>query len=189
MLTDHESQTRPANVTFGALPSPTDVRTYRLKEREEVAGVAGASLEEKEFHDGGLAQTVCAPELGFLFPAFDNRATNIYNALFYTRSPKKIYENVVDALFRVEPPKPAAEQKKSFEALLSTALDEECDLDVVQTVHEQLCQRIELHKESRVPEPLMVSTPLPLVGIMVLTLCRFALCIAKMFSTSERQPG
>lgn len=49
MLTDHESQTRPANVTFGALPSPTDVRTYRLKEKEEVAGVAGASLEEKEF--------------------------------------------------------------------------------------------------------------------------------------------
>jgi hypothetical protein len=28
---------------------------------------------------------------------------------------------------------------------------------VVQTVHEQLCQRIELHKESKVPEPLMIS--------------------------------
>ena len=30
-------------------------------------------------------------------------------------------------------------------------------MDVVQTVHEQLCQRIELHKESKVPEPLMIS--------------------------------
>jgi hypothetical protein len=28
---------------------------------------------------------------------------------------------------------------------------------VVQTVHDQLCQRIELHKESKVPDPLMVS--------------------------------
>ena len=30
-------------------------------------------------------------------------------------------------------------------------------MDVMQTVHEQLCQRIELHKESKVPEPLLVS--------------------------------
>ena len=30
-------------------------------------------------------------------------------------------------------------------------------MDVMQTVHEQLCQRIELHKESKVPDPLLVS--------------------------------
>ena len=30
-------------------------------------------------------------------------------------------------------------------------------MEVVQTVHEQICQRIELHKESKVSEPLMVS--------------------------------
>ena len=30
-------------------------------------------------------------------------------------------------------------------------------MDVVQTVHDQLCQRIELHKESKVPETLMVT--------------------------------
>jgi len=28
---------------------------------------------------------------------------------------------------------------------------------VVQTVHDQLCQRIEAHKEAKVPEPLMIS--------------------------------
>ena len=28
---------------------------------------------------------------------------------------------------------------------------------MVQNVHDQLCQRIQLHKESKVPEPLMVS--------------------------------
>ena len=36
-------------------------------------------------------------------------------------------------------------------------LGEECSLDVVQTVHDELCQRIALHKESKVPDPLMVS--------------------------------
>ena len=113
--------------------------------------------ESKEFHDGGMQNIVSAPELGFLFPAFDNRATNIYNALYYTHSPKDSYEEFVASVFNTPIPKPAAEQKKSFEALLTTALDEDCSMDVVQTVHDQLCQRIELHKESKIPEALMVS--------------------------------
>lgn len=113
--------------------------------------------EEKEFHDGGIAQVVCAPEVGFLFPAFDGRTTNIYNALFYTHSAKVSNQSLIDALFRVEAPKPAAEQKKSFEALLTTALDKECSYEVVQTVHDELRQCIELHKESKAAEPLLVS--------------------------------
>lgn len=113
--------------------------------------------ENKVFHDGGAELVACAPELGFLFPAFDDRATNIYNALFYTRSPKHIYENVVDALFCVQPPKPAAEQKTSFEALLSRSAGEECTLEVVQNVHDQLCQCIELHKQSKVPQTLLIN--------------------------------
>ena len=113
--------------------------------------------ESKEFHDGGMMNVVSAPELGFLFPAFDNRSTNIYNVLYYNHSPKENHEAFVSNLFNTPVPKPAAEQKKTFEALLSTALDDECNMDVVQSVHEQLCQRIELHKESKVPEPLLVS--------------------------------
>ena len=113
--------------------------------------------EDKEFHDGGIAQVPAAPEVGFLFPAFDNRATNIYNALFYTHSGKKNHEALIDALFHVNVPKPAEEQKKSFEALLGTSLEESCSMDVMQTVHEQICQSIEIHKESRVAEPLLIS--------------------------------
>ena len=113
--------------------------------------------EEKLFHDGAMNQMVSAPMLGFLFPAFDDRATNIYNALYYTKDVKSSQEELISALFNTPVPKPAFEQKKSFEALLTTSLGEECSLDVVQTVHDQLCQRIELHKESKVPEPLMIS--------------------------------
>ena len=113
--------------------------------------------ETKEFHDGGMLNIVSAPELGFLFPAFDNRATNIYNALYYTHSPKDNHDEFVAAVFNTPIPRPAAEQKKSFEALLTAALDEQCSMDVVQTVHEQMCQRIEMHKEAKVPEALTVS--------------------------------
>ena len=113
--------------------------------------------ESKEFHDGGMLNIVSAPELGFLFPTFDNRATNIYNALYYTHSPKDSHEAFVASVFNTPIPKPAAEQKKTFEALLTTTLADECSMDVVQTVHEQLCQRIVLHKEAKVPEALTVS--------------------------------
>ena len=113
--------------------------------------------EEKLFHDGAMYQMVSAPALGFLFPAFDDRATNIYNALYYTRDVKVGQDAFVESLFNAPVPKPAAQQKQTFEALLTTTLAEECSLDVVQTVHEELCRRIELHKESKVPEPLLVS--------------------------------
>lgn len=113
--------------------------------------------EEKVFHDSGIAQIVAAPELGFLFPAFDNRSANIYNALLYTHNTKNSAQAFVDALFCVEAPKPAAEQKKSFEALLTTALNDECNYDVVQTVHDHVRRCIEMHKESKEPQPLLVS--------------------------------
>ncbi len=113
--------------------------------------------ERKEFHDGNMVNIAGAPELGFLFPAFDNRSTNIYNALYYNRNQKDNHESFVSAVFNIPVPKPAFEQKKSFEALLTRTLEEECSMEVVQAVHDQLCQQIELHKESKVPDPLLVG--------------------------------
>ena len=113
--------------------------------------------EEKTFHDGAMNQMISAPALGFLFPAFDNRSTNIYNALYYTHDVKTGQDALIEALFNTAVPQPAEEQKKTFEALLTTSLGEECSLDVVQTVHDQLRERIALHKEAKVPEPLMIA--------------------------------
>ena len=113
--------------------------------------------EEKLFHDGAMHDMVSAPVLGFLFPAFDHRATNIYNALYYTKNTKENQNGLIEALFNTPVPQAAAEQKKTFEALLTTSLGEECSLEVVQTVHDQICQRIEMHKEAKVPDPLLIS--------------------------------
>ena len=40
---------------------------------------------------------------------------------------------------------------------MSRCLDEQCDLEVVQTVHDQLRQSIEMHKESKVADPLLIT--------------------------------
>jgi hypothetical protein len=113
--------------------------------------------ETKDFQDGNMMNAVAAPELGFLFPAFDGRATNIYNALYFNRSPKDNHESFVTAVFNTPVDKPAQEQREYFEGLLSDALDTECSMEVVQTLHDQLCQQIALHKESKVPEALTVT--------------------------------
>lgn len=113
--------------------------------------------EEKLFHDGATHQMVSPPEIGFLFPAFDDRATNIYNALYYTRNVKQSQNAFVEAIFNAPIPLPAEEQKKTFESMLTASLGEECSMEVVQAVHEQLSQRIEMHKESKVAEPLLIA--------------------------------
>ena len=113
--------------------------------------------EEKLFHDGAINQMVSAPVLGFLFPAFDNRATNIYNALYYTKDVKENHEAFVEAIFNAPSPSPAAIQKEAFQALLHTTMGEDCSLDVVQTIHDEISQRMEMHKEAKVPEPLMIA--------------------------------
>lgn len=112
---------------------------------------------DKGFHPASTGHIASAPELGFLFPAFDDRAANIYDVLFYAKDPGALHEEVIDALFRVAPPLSAPEQKDAFETALCDALGDECSYDVVQSVHEQLHERIGAHKESKAPEPLTLS--------------------------------
>ena len=111
---------------------------------------------DNEFHCAA-GQTVAAPELGFLFPAFDDRAANLYNALFYTRKPSEIHQEFIDAVFRVEPPMSAAEQRDTFETILEDALGADCGIEVAQAIHDQLSSQIREHKESKNTEPLTMT--------------------------------
>ena len=112
---------------------------------------------EKEVHDSAIAQRLSAPVLGFMFPAFDDRSTNIYNALLYSKDAGDNHEAFVSAVFNAMPFTPAEQQKQNFEALLGSSLDDECSLDVIKAVYDDIDAKIQLHKESRVPEPLTIS--------------------------------
>ena len=117
----------------------------------------GYAPEQKEFHVQGGAWTASAPEAGFLFPAFDGRRTNLYDALYYTKNPADNHEELIDALFRLPSPLPAAEQKEAFQTLLSGALQDECSLPLVQSVEGELRERIAAHKELKLEDPLTVG--------------------------------
>lgn len=112
---------------------------------------------EKEVHDSAIAQRLSAPVLGFMFPAFDDRSTNIYNALLYTKDAGANHDSFVSAVFNAMPFTPAEQQKQNFEALLESALDDECSLEVIKAVYDDIGSRIIMHKEARVPDPLTIS--------------------------------
>ncbi len=105
----------------------------------------------------GADTLIARPELGFVFPAFDDRKANIYKTLYYTRSIEDSRDAVVDALFGAELPMPAAEQKQTFGQILEDTVGDECSLRVVRSVHAQLEHKIEEHKNEKNPEPCVIN--------------------------------
>ena len=114
-------------------------------------------VQEGEFHTRTADWVVVPPALGFLFPAFDDRSANIYDALYYTKDIQDVQEALIGAVFGTDAPMPAAQQKESFQSVLGETLEEDCCLQVVQAVHDQLCGLMEDHKASRDPEPLVIG--------------------------------
>lgn len=112
---------------------------------------------DNQLHNRDVDWILSPPEVGFLFPAFDDRATNLYNALYYTRNPAENHEQLAETVFHCQLPMPAAEQRETFDTVLGETLEEECSLEVVQSVQEQLQELIQEHKESREAEPLTLS--------------------------------
>jgi len=111
-----------------------------------------------EFHIASSGPLLGNTALGFLFPAFDERSANIYNALYYVQKPDLMHEEFIDAVFRTEPPMSAPEQRNAFHTALADALEAECSYSVVQSVNEQLRERVELHKAEKNPELLSLET-------------------------------
>ncbi len=110
---------------------------------------------ENEFHNCLAKQIVGAPELGFLFPAFDNRVSNIYNALFYSRKPDEMHYEFIEEIFCTELSLTPAEQREAFESVLYDSVD--CSMDVIRSVHEQLTAKVTEHAKNKDEEPLTVS--------------------------------
>ncbi len=109
------------------------------------------------FHSSTAAALLCPPEMGLMFPLFDDRAANIYGALYYTRSVAESYPDFTQNIFGKGAPMPPKTQKATFSGLLSDTLGDECDLNLVRSVHAQVAEMVEAHKESHDPEPLVIT--------------------------------
>ena len=113
--------------------------------------------KEATFHDGGMMQAVSNPELGFMFPAFNNRATDIYGVLYYSKNTANSHPDFVDQVFGVSSPEAADHQQSRFQAALSRGLEDDCSMEVLQALQQQLQTQLLLHKEAKIAEPLVFT--------------------------------
>ena len=97
------------------------------------------------------------PEIGFMFPAFEERAADIYTAIFYTRNTSDPHDAFVRSVFSTSISMPADEQKQTFSDMLTSALEEECSMDVVQAVHGKVSGLLKQQKEDKHAEPLQMT--------------------------------
>lgn len=95
------------------------------------------------------------PDLGFLFPAFNDRSTDLHSTLYYSKNANELHDSLIEQLLGCTMPLPAGYQKESFQAIVEETLGDTCDYETVRTIHETLNEMLEEHKDA--PEPLILD--------------------------------
>jgi hypothetical protein len=98
-----------------------------------------------------------APDAGFLFPAFNDRNTDLHSMLYYTRNPEVLQPAMMEEVFGCQTPMSVKEQKETFQELLAETLGDACDYETVVSIHENLNEMIEEKKD--LPEPPTLTKP------------------------------
>ncbi len=124
---------------------------------KQTKSTLGYSYQESVFQNKEGIWAVSPPIVGFMFPSFDDRSTNIYNALYYTKDTVVGHDDFIDTVFKTDAPMSAAIQKESFESLITDTVGKECSLDTLEQMHEKIGNLVIAHKESREPNALTVS--------------------------------
>ena len=113
------------------------------------------NAKEKNFENNIQDWIVDMPLIGFLFPAFHDRSTDIHSLLYYNQKPEEPGNDFVDQILGCVLPMTAKSQKETFQALVEETLGEECDYETVRTIHDTLNEMIEEQKDE--PEPLKLD--------------------------------
>lgn len=98
-----------------------------------------------------------APLNGFLFPSFNDRATDLHSILYYTKKAEEIQPEFIENVLGSKMPLTAGDQKTSFQAIVTDTLGNDCDYETVRNIHDNICEMLEEAKES--PDPVELSKP------------------------------
>ena len=113
------------------------------------------NAEENNFRNRIRDWVVGMPQMGFLFPAFHDRSTDLHSVLYYTRDGEEFQQTLLDEILACPLPLSAGGQKDTFHAIIEETLEETCDIETVINIHEKLNEMVEEHKES--PAPLVLD--------------------------------
>ena len=91
------------------------------------------------------------PDAGFLFPAFNDRGSDIHQVLYFARRPDEMHEEIPAELLGCPMPLPEADQRGVFKNVVEAALGRDCDFENVKNIHEAINQYVEQEKDSGEP--------------------------------------
>lgn len=88
---------------------------------------------------------VCAPDLGFIFPAFDDRSSDIHKVDYFVKDAKDSHAEFVENVLGCGARRTATEQKKTFQAIVKNAYgnNEEQGKSVLMDLTESISNRVE----------------------------------------------
>ncbi len=89
------------------------------------------------------------PDKGFLFPAFNDRSTDIHGVLYYTKKSEDLQPELIEQLLGARMPMSANTQKETFQMLIEDTLGEDGDYETIRNIHDTLNDMIEEHKEEQ----------------------------------------
>lgn len=94
---------------------------------------------------------VDAPAHGFLFPAFNDRATDIHGLLYYSKNPETLQLEFIDQMLGCAQPLTSKGQKEAFHTIIEETLGENCDFTTVKSIHENLQEIMMENQDSPAP--------------------------------------
>lgn len=97
------------------------------------------------------------PMSGFLFPAFNDRSTDVHSLLYFSKNPEELHYEFIESCLGAPSPVSFKSQKETFQAILSDTLGDTCEYEIMRQIHENLTELTEEHKEDM--EPLTLSKP------------------------------
>ncbi len=98
---------------------------------------------------------VDVPAHGFLFPAFNDRNTDIHSMLYYTRKSENPNTSFMDNMFACRRPLTSKEQNGVFQTIIEQSLGDDCSFETVKSIHENINEMIEEQKD--LPEPVILD--------------------------------
>lgn len=95
------------------------------------------------------------PATGFVFPAFNDRATDLHSVLYYSKNPKNIHAEFIDGVLGSYEAQSSVHQKEAFQNLVVETLEEDCDFEVIKNIHENIHELVELNQDN--PDPVVLT--------------------------------
>jgi len=147
IISGHGIYDAPVKASDGAkLEDETDTYEFMMAVICPVHSTkAGLTLDTKSGRmiSSTQIQIVDKPINGFLYPAFNDRQTDLSGMLYFTKKPDDEHPEFIEALIGTAAPTSSVEQQGIFENIIAEVTDDKAGFEIVKTLHENLSQMAE----------------------------------------------